>query len=553
MLKFYPQNVKNLWMLAYLFITVMLINNQAFTQTLPSGFKHEKVAAMNFPTAYAQAPDGRFFVSTSIGGKGNVYVIKNGNLLATPFYTINKVYTNKEKGLVGIAFDPEFGKNTGNDYVYLYYTDDLSGGTQNGKAQNKIIKIKASASNPDVADPASLSTVLQLDEITTFLVNYNHDGGTMHFGPDGKLYVAVGENTLWCNAKCINLAQNNCTGCDPFEPATYAQDMNFYHGKILRINKDGSAPTDNPFYEIGGSNQKNRIYVVGVRNPYSMHFRKGTNELWFNDVGSTGGASREEINKVSYSMVNGKISSQDKNFGWNMGTSQPMDATPPSLEGTANKAGFQDPVRDYAHPQKDTKGNFIPSNDLGCAITGGVFYEPQNPTFPTQYVGKYFFFDFCMGWVKYMNADGTGMTTFATGLAGNANGGGGNGSILLEEGMDGNLYHLVRSSTANVSGLYRIVGPNSVSTKDEQENKYSFSVHPNPAKDVLNIHLTGLTKETGKLIISDAMSKETMKFNLDLTPGFFDQNFDISNLKRGVYFVTLQTLNGSVTKKLVVE
>lgn len=508
----------------------------AFSQTLPSGYIHEKVTSTELPTALSFTPDGRPVVCSSVGGKG-IAVIVNSNGTTTPLFTIPKTYTNKEKGLVGLTFDPDFATN---GYVYIYYTADLSSnGDQSGTCQNTIARITA---KDYVADMASIKTLLKLYINPKFIIQPNHDGGTMRFGPDGKLYVASGDLDLYCSIRCISGPNAGGCNCGPvWISGTYGQDTTLFMGKILRINKDGSAPTDNPFYKVGSNNARNYIFTLGVRNPYTMHFRKGTSQLWINDVGSSGTNKKEEINMID---VSNPTSFIGKNLGFNNGTSDPTDGTPPSTEGSFD-------VNDDPAFKTFTAPVYSYDPSEGCAISGGTFYEPSTPSFDSKYVGKYFYMDFCQGWIKYMDADGKNINTFATGLAG---GGQGFGSVSIEDAPDGYMYHLVRSSRAGVSGLYRIKGPIATGTDASiKENKYAFSIHPNPAKNILNIHFNGMYSEQGSITVYDMMGKVQTTFTILAKPGFNDENYDISQLPRGIYNVNFSTPNAKATKKLVVE
>lgn len=519
------------------FISLCLgVSSIIFAQTFPAGYVHEKIAPIELPTGISFTPDGRPVVLNSVGGKGTATIV-NADGSTTPFFTVLKTYTNKEKGLLGLAFDPDF---VSNGYVYFYYTADLSpSGNQSRTCQNTIARITA---KNYIADMSTMVVLLKLFENPTFIVQPNHDGGTLAFGPDGKLYVASGDMDLWCGQLCIS--GPNATGCNcgaVWKAPTYAQDTSGYLGKILRINKDGSAPTDNPFYKAGATDARNYIFTLGLRNPYTMHFKKGTSQLWINDVGSSNANKREEINMID---VSNPSSTKDKNLGYNNGNLNPIDFTPPSTEGffdknNSNFATYTQPVQVY-----------LPSE--GCAISGGVFYEPSKPSFEAKYVGKYFFMDFCQGWIKYMNADGTGVTNFATGLAG---GGNGFGSVAIEEGPDGHMYHLVRSVSAGVSGLYRIKGPNAVGVEAEiVSNKYAFSVHPNPSNGgKMNVHYNAKVAEIATIEIFDQMGKLNKTFQLSGNEGFNDENLDISSLNRGVYVVKFSTPNAKAAKKLVVE
>ncbi len=512
----------------------------AFAQTLPSGYVHEKVTSTELPTALAFTPDGRVIVCSSVGGKG-IAVIVNKDGSTTPFFTIPKTYTNKEKGLVGLAFDPDFSSN---GYVYIYYTADLSAnGDQNSTCQNTIARITA---KDYVADNATLTPLLKLHINPKFIIQPNHDGGTLAFGPDGKLYAASGDMDLWCSNKCISGPNAGSCNCGPtwIQP-TYSQDTALFTGKILRINKDGSAPTDNPFYKVGSTNARNYLFALGVRNPYTMHFKKGTSQLWINDVGSNGNNKKEEINMIDVSNPKSLVG---KNLGFNNGTTETSDGTAPSTEG------FFDVNDDPTFKTFTQPVQVYPASE-GCAISGGTFYDSKTPTFESKYIGKYFYMDFCQGWIKYMDADGKNINTFATGLAG---GGSGFGSICIEEAPDGNMYHLVRSKTAGVSGLYRIKGPVVAAGTDGSvsQNKYAFSIHPNPANNnnKLNYHFNAQYSETGKIQFVDLMGKVRKTVEIKFEQGFNDHMIDdISDLQKGVYMVNFSTPNAKATKKLVVE
>jgi len=152
--------------------------------TLPAGFVETRVASgLSSPTAMAFAPDGRLFV-TQQGGA--LRVIKNGALLSQPFMTLS-VNSSGERGLLGIAFDPDF---TSNGFVYVYYT------TSTSPVHNRLSRFTASAANPDVVAAGSEVQLLNLPNLSSAT---NHNGGAIHFGTDGKLYIAVGENANGSN------------------------------------------------------------------------------------------------------------------------------------------------------------------------------------------------------------------------------------------------------------------------------------------------------------------------------------------------------------------
>jgi glucose/arabinose dehydrogenase len=362
---------------AFLFILVVAIGEFVQAQTFPSGFSRVQVANnISSPTVLAFAPDGRIFVAQQGGA---LRVIKNGVLLATPFITLSSVSSSGERGLIGIALDPDFATN---GFVYLYYTTSVA------PVRNRIVRYTA---NGDVALAGSLQPILDLDNLSGAT---NHNGGALAFGLDGKLYVAVGDN-----------ASNS-----------HPQNLDTYHGKMLRINKDGSAPTDNPFYSTTASEQRKRVWSYGLRNPYTFSIQPVTGKIFVNDVGQ---GTAEEIN---YASVGGR------NFGW------------PTAEGNSTNPNFTNPVYAYLHSG---------AQPTGCAITGGTFFNPQFTTYPGSYIGKYFFQDYCSNWIYSIDISGaSNPTLFGSNVGGSA--------VALTTGPDGNLYYLSRGAGA----LYKITSTN---------------------------------------------------------------------------------------------
>lgn len=328
---------------------------------LPSGFSRTTFVSglTGTGTAMAFAPDGRLFVAQQGGA---LRVVKNGSLLATPFVTVSTT-ANGERGLLGVALHPQFASN---GYVYLYYTSTAGG------AHNRIVRYTASG---DVA--AGGETVLV--DLPTLSSATNHNGGAMHFGPDGKLYVAVGDNATGSNA----------------------QSMSTTFGKMLRFNDDGTIPTDNPFY--GTASGLNRsIWALGLRNPFTFAFQPGTARMFINDVGQS---AWEEINDGA----------PGANYGW------------PAEEGSGGAPTYTDPIYAYGH-----SGN--PTLVIGFSIVGAAFYGPSSTLFPAEYQGSFFFGDYVSGWVNRLDTvNGNAAYAFWTG----------NGAMTdVQVGPDGAVYVL---------------------------------------------------------------------------------------------------------------
>jgi glucose/arabinose dehydrogenase len=410
--------------LAALLLLLLGTSGRATAQTMPPGFGLTKVANIILPTCFAFAPDGRIFVCEQ---RGRVRIIKNGVLLTAHFMSLT-VDFSLERGLVGIAFDPDFATN---NYIYFFYT------TPGPDFRNRVSRFTA---NGDVVVPGSEVVLLEIGDLTAAI----HNGGIMRFGPDGKLYVSVGDGGTGSNAQSLDTVK----------------------GKILRINKDGTIPADNPFYMTATGNSR-AIWCYGLRNPYTFAFQPTTSRLFINDVGNF---FWEEINDG----VPGG------NYGW------------PDTEGPTDDPDFLTPIFAYHHSTGTV---------TGCAITGGDFYNPTTAPFPASYVGRYFFNDYCGGWVMSMDPDSHVVTPFVSGL---------NMSIVdLKTGPDGALYYVSRTGTNSLNGLYRIVyAPKSVSfhvtLEDCPSNGHQIEVELRPVNGGTVIERTITLNATGNVTISGA-------------------------------------------------
>src|SRR5215212_159610 len=347
--------------------------------TLPSGFTHSQVASgLVDPTDMEFSPDGRLFVTED---KGRVRIV-NPNGTLTTFLDISAIVNARlSRGLHAITFDPAFATN---HYVYLHFTRKATGTTP---SHERVERWTASTtSNTTVAGSEKLIFRIGSKSADQFM------GGALDFGPDGKLYVAVG-------------AHDN--------PAN-AQKLSNLFGKLVRISADGPIPPDNPFYtQTTGRNRA--IWARGLRNPFKFAIQPGTGTININDVQDGG---PEEID----------LGVKGANYGW------------PLYQGMENDPKYTDPIFTYQH-----NGDVATT---GCAITGGTFYNPPTvdlPAVANPYKGDYFFADYCNGWIRVLDSNGT-VSGFATGL-------GNKGVIDLEVSKEGELYYLNRSTTGIVSKI----------------------------------------------------------------------------------------------------
>jgi glucose/arabinose dehydrogenase len=335
---------------------------------VPPGFLMSEtfVAGLARSTAFAQAPDGRFFVCEQ---DGRLRVVKDGAPLATPFHAFS-VDSTGERGLIGVVLDPDFAAN---GFVYVHYTVPGPG------THNRVSRLVAAG---DVSTGAE--TVLV--DLPALSGATNHNGGALRFGADGRLYVGVGDNADGAKAQ------------DPAHP----------FGKLLRFERDGTIPADNPLCTTPGV-PACAVWAMGLRNPFTFAVQPGTGRIHINDVGQS---AWEEID----------VGAPAANYGW------------PIVEGPGPApAGVTAPLFAYgrsdANPPGSGPGGFL----TGFAIAGGVFY-PAGGTFPPSFHGNYVFGDFAARWLARLDAaNDNAAYTFAT-LTG--------APVDLLVGVDGALYVL---------------------------------------------------------------------------------------------------------------
>src|SRR2546425_663560 len=226
-------------------------------------------SGLNFPIALAFSSDGRIFFAEKTSGSIRIIYLANRTLLPTPFITLPSTDGAGERGLLGLALDPGFPSTP---YVYAYQTyNDVT----NGTTYNRIVRILASG-NVGI----SYTVILRLPPLSSAT---NHNGGVIGFGPDSKLYAVVGENA------------NPSLSQDPLSPM----------GKVLRMEVNGSAPPDNPFYN--NPSWYNLTYTYGHRNMFGLAFHPFTGRVYVKENGPN---CNDEVNLLP------NLTASDRNFGW---------------------------------------------------------------------------------------------------------------------------------------------------------------------------------------------------------------------------------------------
>jgi glucose/arabinose dehydrogenase len=306
---------------------------------LPSTFSltvAEIAAGLSAPL-YLTSPagDSRLFV---VEQAGRIRIIKNGTVLTKPFLDItSRVSSGGERGLLSVAFHPSYRTN---GFFFVNFTD-LAGNTR--------VERFAVSSDPDVADPGTSKLILTV--VQPFA---NHNGGLNVFGPDGMLYIGMGDGG---------------SGGDPFGNA---QNRMTLLGKILRIDVDHgdpyAIPFDNPF--VAQLSARGEIWAQGVRNPWRFAFDRGSGLLYVADVGQD---RFEEVDVVTATRAG-------VNYGWNT-----MEGSTCFLAATCDQQGLELPVLVYGH------------SNGACSITGGYVYRG---TAVPEITGRYFYSDYCAGFLR---------------------------------------------------------------------------------------------------------------------------------------------------------
>jgi glucose/arabinose dehydrogenase len=309
----------------------------------PSALGLDTIAAGLDHPLFLTAPAGdtaRLFI---VEQPGTIRIIRNRTVLAAPFLDLtDSVSTGGEQGLLGLAFAPDYA-TTGEFYVSYTRRDG-----------NSVLARYRVSANPDLADPASGSTILGVAQPYS-----NHNGGMIAFGPDGYLYFGLGD------------------GGGAGDPEDTGQDRSDLLGSILRLDVSGGGgytiPAHNPYAASAGF--RHELWNWGLRNPWRFSFDRQNGDLYIADVGQN---AWEEVNVQPGGSAGGE------NYGWNL-----MEGTHCYTSG-CSQAGLTLPVLEYGH-------------NRGCSVTGGYVY--RGAAIPAL-VGQYLYADYCSGWVRSFRYQG---------------------------------------------------------------------------------------------------------------------------------------------------
>jgi glucose/arabinose dehydrogenase len=369
---------------------------------------HSFATGFTRPVEITNAGDSRLFIVE----QGGLIKILNsdGSVNPNAFLTISTLITNSgEQGLLGLAFHPNY---TVNGLFFINYIN-LSGDTV-------IAKYSVNPGNPNLADASSGTILLTISQPYT-----NHKGGTLKFGPDGYLYVGMGD------------------GGDSGDPENRAQNIDTLLGKMLRIDVNSGTPygipSGNPYLGISGADE---IWAIGLRNPWKFSFDKTLGNLWIADVGQN---NIEEINMTAATQAG-------LNYGWRCYEGEVQYNT----TGCPSQTTLKFPLKTINH------------STGACSITGGYVY---NGTAYANFKGLYFFTDYCDPKIGIMTSSGT--LTYSQVFSGN------NFSTFGED-SSGELY----VAAINNGNIFKIID---TSLGIDTFDKTQFIIYPNPAKSEIVI------------------------------------------------------------------
>lgn len=434
------------------------------------------------PVNIKHAGDSKLFVTEL---KGVIKILNaNGIINSTPFLDINSKVSDSggERGLLGLAFHPNYSTN---GFFYVNYINN---------AGNTIIA-RYSRTNETTANETSELIILTINQPAS-----NHNGGDMHFGSDGFLYIASGD------------------GGGAGDPNNNAQNLNSLLGKLLRIDVDNTSngnnyaiPSTNPYLNDGNANTLAEIWAYGLRNPWRFSFDKTTGDLWIADVGQ---GVYEEINMTA-------ATNSALNYGWRCyeGANHAYNTTGCPLESTTTR-----PIAEYSH-----SGNGV----FKCSITGGYRYRG---TQYSNFTGLYFFADYCSGEIGVLEYNSSNwLMTFPKQYNNK-------GWSTFGEGYNGELY----IAGINSGEVFKIVD-NSLNV--EINNVFDIKMYPNPTKNILNFDLSLLKNPLKYIKINDIHGKQ-IKLITAINNPLTTLNFN--DYANGMYFIELLDVrDNKEIKKLI--
>ncbi|HAQ21566.1 MAG TPA: cadherin [Prolixibacteraceae bacterium] len=449
------------------FLVINVANCQTANKLIPFA------SGLISPVSITNAGDKRLFVAEQ---RGYIRILSStGTINSQPFLNItNRVVYGAERGLLGIAFHPKYSSN---GFFYVNYI---------GKGDSThISRFTVSTGDPNVADPQS-----ELKLMTIFQPYQNHNGGDLKFGPDGYLYIGMGD------------------GGSGGDPGNRAQNPKELLGKMLRIDVDHgnpySIPSSNPFYN--SNTARGEIWSLGLRNPWRFSFDRLTGDLWIADVGQS---TTEEIDFQPAGSKGGE------NYGWRCYEGNKAY----NSGGCGPLSSFTFPVFSYAQGQE-------------CSVTGGFVYRGSTKS---PFYGHYFFTDYCSDriWTLHKVAGNWVKEDFGQFS--------GNNFSTFGEGADGQIYVAGLSS----GKLFRV---SDQVTESRLINKpIDFKVIQIPFSDLIRIETEQIIDLDMQISVYDL--KGIKRFQGNTTESSYE--FNPGFLTSGIYLLSVRINRNNQVRKLV--
>jgi glucose/arabinose dehydrogenase len=491
------KKMKKITLLLILFSMTAAVNGQS--DLLPKFRLQDFSSGYDQPLGIVNCGDSRLFI---VERTGKIWICDSaGNKSANPFLDISDsvLTADDEQGLLGLAFDPDYSANR---KFYINYISKTG--------NSRISRFKVSLNNPDSADRSTEYLLLHLGQPFP-----NHNGGQLQFGPDGYLYASFGD------------------GGDAADPFNNGQDLNTLLGKIIRIdvhNTTGNLrygiPPTNPF--VGMAGHREEIWASGLRNPWRFTFDSQNGNMWIGDVGQN---NWEEINFQPSTSTGGE------NYGWGCWEGAHFFKS----NCDANNIPPVFPIAEYPHTTSACSGSII----------GGYVYRGQQ--FP-RLMGKYIYTDFCTGvfrtvykdhdvWVnRYLRTEEPfSYTSFGENM---------NGDLFVSSASTGEIYAIVDST---------IITPSFTAQSENQAMRINSAndgrllLYPNPNTGEFTVQMSAVKEEILPVTIVNHVGQVILSGNRSLHAGINEWSFSILDLKKGIYFIQVQTEEGTVAKKFSVQ
>lgn len=429
-------------------------------------------SGLSTPVDIAHAGDERIFI---VEKAGRIRIVSpDGSVRNTPFLDIDARVNSSasERGLLGLAFHPDYASN---GYFFVNYT--------NNSGDTRISRFSRDAADPNWADPNSEKILLTVDQPVA-----NHNGGDLAFGPDGYLYIGLGD------------------GGGAGDPNNFSQTTSSLLGKMLRIDVNTTdatpyaIPGSNPF--VNNPNVRDETWNTGLRNPWRFSFDRETGDLWIADVGQN---QWEEINLQAAGGAGGE------NYGWRCYEG----AATYNSSGCGPAGQYTAPVHVYDH----RSGN--------CSITGGFVYRgSRHPDLQ----GHYVYADYCSGMISSLAPDGAGGWKNTNLLDWNdfqivSFGEDAEGELLMAAIGQGAIYR-VRTMVTDVN--------------DRALSFAEVTISPNPFRNVLQISGRLERQETVEILLYDLYGRRFFR-QVEVLPANFSKAYELGNLEAGIYILSMRT------------